>query len=123
MPAWEVPGQRISLVAGADLTERIYRFVRLNASGQVVLSGATDVPVGVLYNRPANGQAATVVLNGVVLLYSGGSVSAGARVAPDANGRAVTAGATSVGYGIALTPATGADQLISVLLLPTAAVS
>lgn len=123
---WEslVAQNTISLVAGADLTNAQGRFVTLDSTGAVILAdAATDSVVGVLLNKPGLGQAAAVAVGGVVEMVAGGAVGVGARVGPDANGRAVASGATDRGFGVALTAATAAGQTVSVLLMLTAALS
>lgn len=78
--------------AGADLSAKQYYFVKLNASGQVVIyATAGEAAIGVLMNEPAaSGRAAEVALPGsVVPVQAGGSFTAGDRITGDANGKAV----------------------------------
>lgn len=115
--SWEVPGLSFSLDAGANLTAHQFKFVAVGANGLAVLADdAADPVVGVLYNKPDVGQAATVVSTGVVRVLSGAAVTVGSRLKPDAQGRAVASAATERGFGIALTAAPGPNVLIAVLL-------
>ena len=47
-------------------------------------------------NDPAAGEAATVVMSGKVMVTAGGTIAAGAAVATDASGDAVTAASTNI---------------------------
>lgn len=111
----------ITLPAAAAATAGQYKFCQINASGNVALvsaSGGLQVD-GVLYNDPANaGDAATVVISGVAKVIAGGVIAAGAFVASDSGGLAVTAasGATQAVAGTALAAATAANAIIPVLL-------
>jgi Uncharacterized conserved protein (DUF2190) len=93
-----------------------YTFVKVTGAHQAGLAvAATDVIVGVLQNKPQKvGAAATVGISGVTNVISGGPITAGNKVAPDANGKGVV-DATN-GTCVALATASAADQLIPVLL-------
>jgi Uncharacterized conserved protein (DUF2190) len=96
-----------------------YRFVKVTGVNQVgLITGPTQIAVGVLQNKPqVTGQAATVAIRGVSNLMAGAAVTAGALISSDANGRAITAdGVDDAVYGVALTTVTGANQLVVVLL-------
>ena len=92
-----------------------YTFVKVTGAHTVGLcTAATDVIAGVLQNKPQNtGMASTVGIFGVSKVVAGGNVTAGNKVAPDANGAAV-ADATN-GKCIALGSGAAGD-LIPVLL-------
>jgi hypothetical protein len=110
----------ITLPAGSAMTGGQYKFVAISASGNVNLvsaSGGLQVD-GVLYNKPNSGDAATVVVAGVCKVIAGGVVAAGAFVASDSGGLAVTAasGGTQAVAGVALIGATAANAVIPVLL-------
>lgn len=81
----------VSRPAGADLSAKQSFFVKLNNQGAVVLAGAGEAAIGTLRNKPTSGQTATVQVSGVAKVVLGGTVAAGARVASDADGKAVTA--------------------------------
>jgi hypothetical protein len=106
--------QTITLVAGADLSERQYRFVSVNASGEAVAAGAGANAIGVLQNDPVAGQAATIAISGVVKVEAGGAVTRGGQVASGANGVAANAANDNNTLGTALE--TGANgRIISML--------
>lgn len=88
--AYEIPGFKPgTLVAGADLSALQYRFVKLNASGQVVaITADTDQPIGILQDKPAAaGRSAEVMCNGISKLVGAQAMTAGNKVGPSANGR------------------------------------
>lgn len=90
--------------AGEDLSSAQFKFVTLEADGNVDLADAAgERCVGVLLNKPdAAGKAATVAMTGKVMVVAGGSVTAGDEVATDASGDAVTAASTNIVMGYAL---------------------
>jgi hypothetical protein len=81
------------LVAGADLSAQQFRFVKLNATGQVVAcSVAGESAFGVLQDKPdAAGRAASVATLGVSKVLAGATIAPNDLVATDAQGRAVPA--------------------------------
>lgn len=90
--AWQgfqvcIPG----LKAGADLSAvgNQYKFVKLSAINTVVLcNGATDVPIGVLQNRPASGEGADVCAIGVTKVQGDADLSVGNQIGTSADGQA-----------------------------------
>lgn len=93
-----------------------YRFLKVTGPHTVGLAtAATDPVVGVLQNKPQNvGMAATVGIGGVTNVIAGAAITAGAKVAPDANGAAVTDGTN--GKCIALASTSTVGSLIPVLI-------
>lgn len=94
----KIPG----LKAGADLSTKQYYFVKLNADNQVIVcAAATDVPIGVLQNKPdASGKAAEVCAIGVTKVNSDAALTAGNLIGPAADGQAdaKTAGTDTTEY-------------------------
>jgi len=105
--------------AAADLSTHQFKFVKMTSTG-INICGAGEAAVGVLQNKPsALGQAATVWGAGTVSkVVAGAAVAKGAKVTPDATGRAVTAASGNYEAGQALDASTGAGQLISVWYNP-----
>lgn len=97
-----------------------YRFVKVTGAKQVGLVTAnTDAAIGVCQSKPqTTGAAATVGIRGISFVVAGAAVSAGAKVTSDSTGRAIAlpGSGSPVTYGIALTAASAAGELISVLL-------
>jgi len=61
--------------AGEDLTADQFRIVVLASGGVRRPDGATEVPLGVLQNAPASGEAASVMLIGVSKIVFGETVA------------------------------------------------
>jgi len=80
-----------SLLAGADLSSKQYCAVKLNPSGQIILSGAGENALGILQDKPALGRVGKVMCLGKSRAVYGASVTAGASLTPDALGRLVIA--------------------------------
>ena len=92
-----------TFVAGESLAAAQFKFVTLESDGQVDLAdSAGENCIGILLNSPAAGAAATVALTGKVMVTAGGTIAAGAAVATDAAGDAVTAASTNIIMGYAL---------------------
>lgn len=109
MFAFEIPGQRFSMPAGADV-ER-FRFVSINAASEgIPATGATAV-VGVSMNKVKAGEVLEIA-DGIVMVEAAGAITAGAAVAADLEGKAIA----GEGIGVALTAAAAAGDIISVKL-------
>lgn len=108
----------ISLEAGQDLSAKQFFFVSVSSDGQIDPTGDGAAAVGVLQNDPAAaGRAAEVCIGGVTKVSAGGTIAAGAAVASDAAGEAVTAATGDVVLGIALEGASDGD-IISIVFQP-----
>ena len=110
MFAFEIPGTRFSLTAGAAI-ER-HRFVSVDANSNGVTATASTPVVGVSMNKVNTNQVLEVA-DGIVIVEAGGAVTAGTGVVSNATGQAVT-GDNPV--GVAITGATKAGELITVKL-------
>lgn len=116
--AYEVPGFSVgTMLAGADLSSSQYLFV-VPTAGEVVVAGAGVSALGVLQNKPEDGQPAQVMAWGVSKVVAGAAITAGAKVQSNASGQAITATSTNFVNGFALTAAGGADEVISMLVVP-----
>ena len=109
MFAFEIPGQRFSMPAGADV-ERC-RFVSINADSAGVTATAATKIVGVSMNKVAAGQVLEIA-DGIVVVEASAAITAGVAVTSAADGRAVAGD----GPAIALTSASAAGELITVKL-------
>jgi len=106
--------------AGADLSSSQFLFLEWDGSDATVANAITDVPVGVLQNKPTADRAAEVVMLGGTKLVAGGAITAGDLIGVDTSGRAValTVGTDTTAYilGRALSSATGAGIIISAMI-------
>jgi len=118
--AWEAGQILVTGVAGADLSEKQFRFVRISGDNTVnAISATTQVPAGVLQNDPESGQAAAVAIAGISKVVAGGTVTAGYVVTCDNEGRVVNATAGGYEVGIAWTGASNAGELCTIQILPS----
>lgn len=103
---------RESMVAGADLSAKQFTFVKMNTTDRTVISATNaDAAFGVLINKPASGEAATVVTHGRVIVEVGtGGLTAGDLVGADANGEAVTAATSDIVLGICVDGASAGER-------------
>lgn len=115
--AFEQPGFAYTREAAADLSASQHLFVAINSSSQAAVAGAGVAVDGVLQNNPdAQGKAASIMRDGISKVRAGAAVAAGALVASNASGQAVTAATGNVVAGKALSAAGAANEVISVLL-------
>lgn len=102
-----------NLVAGADLSTKQYRFVKLSGVTVVAVTGTTDRVLGVLLNKPLSGDPCEILVLGVTEIVANEAVTAGDTISTSADGEAVPGGANVL--GIALTSGATGD-LIAVLV-------
>ena len=91
---------RASYVAGVDLSAQVnqYRAVKLGAANQLVLCVAnTDVPIGILQNRPPLGVAGFVVVVGHSKFKAAGITAANDNLSVDAAGNLQTVAPAAAG--------------------------
>ena len=92
-----------TFVAGEDLSTAQFKFVTLEADGQVALAdSAGENCIGVLLVEGEADRAVTVALTGSVMVEAGGTVTNGGAVATDATGRAVDATTNDIIMGYAM---------------------
>ena len=121
--AYEIPGFKLSLKAGADLSAAAnqFKFVKLDANGDVVaIAAATDLPIGVLQNLPTSGQEAEIVVDGVTKLQADAALTVGLHIGTSADGQAdskvLGTDITEHVVGVVLTPAAAAGTLFAALI-------
>ncbi len=118
-------GQQIcaTFAAAADLSAKQYYFVKLSAANTVnVCTAITDIPIGILQNKPESGEAATVCLFGISKVSADGTLAAGNLIGTSADSQAdaIAAGTDTTVYtmGQALEAAAAGDT-VSMFLNPT----
>lgn len=109
MFAFEIPGGRFSMPAGAAI-ER-HRFVSVNANSAGIAATASTPIVGVSMNKVEADQVLEIA-DGIVIVEASAAINAGVAVTSAADGRAVA----GEGPAIALTSASAAGELITVKL-------
>jgi hypothetical protein len=115
--AYEIPGFSFTLVAGEDLSSSQFCAVDVEVStGQAVLPTAQARAIGIVQNKPHDGEAATIVVSGVSKVLVGvGGVVAGNNVTVDDDGTVIQAGSGDRCIGVALS--TGAAATLQTVLL------
>lgn len=107
-------GPRRSFKAAADLSAKKYHVMKQTADNEVnIASSATDAIIGVLSNTPVQDEDASVYGfwgGGTFLVKAGGSISRGAQLTANSDGKAVaTTTEDDVVFGIALQAADDGD--------------
>jgi hypothetical protein len=109
-----------SFAAAADYSAKQFWPVKLTAANTVtVCSGATDVPIGILQNKPKSGEAADVMCLGVTRAVSDGTtpIAVGDWVGSGAAGKLVKKSSDKdYAIGQALEASSADGTVISVLL-------
>lgn len=80
---------KYSFEAGADLSAKQFYFVKMSANNTVtVCAGVTDVPIGVLQNKPTSGQTAEVTMLGITKVSGDADLAYGNLIGTSADGQA-----------------------------------
>lgn len=107
--------------ASADLSAKQYLFMELGSGTIAAANAITDVPVGVLQNKPdAAGQMGEVCMIGFTKMVASAAITAGALIGTTTAGKAValTVGTDTTQYilGRALTGASNDGDIIDVVI-------
>ena len=88
--AFEQPCLKVTFAAAGDLSTKQFYIMKLDSNGRVtVCTGTTDIPIGVLQNKPsALGEAADVMISGVTKISSDEALACGNSLATSADGQA-----------------------------------
>lgn len=86
--AWEKEQVCVSLEAGGDLSTKQFYFVKMSGNTVVICAAATDIPIGVVQNKPTSGQSATVCVSGITKVNSDGALTSGWLIGPSSDGQA-----------------------------------
>lgn len=112
----------VTFEAAGDLSTKQFYFVKLSAANTVtVCNGATDVPCGILQNKPsAAGRPAVVRMFGISKVSADAAITVGSLVGTSADGQAdiKLAGTDTTQYvvGVALTACSNAGEIVEVSL-------
>jgi len=112
------PSPTIIAPVGAEITGSPFTAVAFDSNGALVTAKKGSVPVGILVAEedeiiPA-GEEVTVQIKDISVWKVGATVAAGAPLAPDNEGLAVTAAAGDFILGVALESADAKGQVIKV---------
>jgi len=112
---------KITLVAGEDLSNKMYYLVKLDNNGNAVLCGNNEVAIGILDGKPKTGERSAVNILGTSQVVAGGSIPVGSKVISNAEGKAVVLPTNAGTYnviGIALQSAGSDGEIIEILIRP-----
>ena len=113
--AYEIPGILASFTAGEDLSSAQYLAVKIDSNGNIVKAGAGERAIGILQDKPKNGQAGSVMLYGISKAVYGASVTAGSALEVGSGGKLIP---HSSGTVVAVALESGsADEIHSVKLI------
>ncbi|MDZ4342344.1 MAG: hypothetical protein U1E51_07890 [Candidatus Binatia bacterium] len=112
-----------AVTAAVDLSGYQYRVVRFsaaqacNVASHALSAAPTEIPCGILQNKPKSGEAATVAYAGPSKAMAGATVTARALISTNGSGQVIDAVSGSIVIGRA--QETGAvSEIISVVLMP-----
>lgn len=107
-----------TLIAAVDLSASQYRGINEDTNGKAALPAAGGNIYGVVQNKPAAGQAATIArAPNISKVEVSAAVAAGAILMVAVDGRFLTATATNKGVARAMQAASGAGVLIAAELV------
>lgn len=116
--AYEIPGQLITLPASTNLSAYQFRFVTATAAGEAALNGDGLAAIGVLQNKPGDGEAATIMVSGVSKVKAAASTAAaGDLIASSSVGLAVVPAAGDYTLGRVLQGTSGSTGRVFTVLL------
>jgi len=119
--SYEIKQFCITLEAAADLSSSQFKAVKLDSNGKAAaIAAATDLPIGILQNKPTAGQAAEVMVDGVTKWQADAALTPATVVGTSADGQAdaKTAGTDTTEHacGIVLEGAAAAGNFATVLV-------
>ena len=105
-----------TFTASADLSAKQFHFVKMSGNNTVTVCAAiTDVPIGVLQNKPESGESAVVCVLGISKVVADGTLAAGDLIGSSADGQAdaIAAGTDTTVYtmGQALNAASAGETV------------
>ena len=101
----------------ADLSTKQFYAVKETSSGINVAGTLGENVIGILQDTPASGDPASVMAFGVSKAVASAAIAKGAMLTTANTGKVVTAGTGNNILGQALEAASGADQIITIMVL------
>ena len=93
------------------------QFKVVSGLGALVTSAGAG-GVGILQNRPIQGEPESIGFAGLSIAISGGTVTAGSKVTNDTAGKIVNAATGNTPIGWAVTGTSNADEYVTILVVP-----
>jgi len=112
---------KLTLKASVDMSAKQYTFVYVNSSGTASLcTQATDIPIGVLQNKPYTNGSAEIVVTGVTKVYADEALDEGNLIGTSTDGQAAVraAGTDTTSYivGQVIYPAGAAGRVATAVI-------
>lgn len=115
-----------SYKAGADLSAKQFLAMKVTAADTAtVVAAASDIPIGILQNKPTSGHAASIRMAGISkAVQAAGTIAVSNYVGADSNGKmvkitpAASGSVESPAIGIALDAGTADGTVIRVFVIP-----
>jgi len=106
--------------AGSSMATQQYHIVWQNAARtcQIASLATNSAILGVLQNKPAAGEGATVRNNGTSKVVAGGAITQAVHITTNGSGRATAVASGGMAIGRATEAAGGDGDIIEVLLYP-----
>ena len=117
--AYEEALQKISAPVDTDMSAKQYFFVDMDTDGTLKLIGDGVKAIGVLQDKPdgsVNPTVGAVGMVGVTKVFAGEAIAVGDDIASDSASKGKTAATGDIVLGRALTAASGAGVIFSMLL-------
>lgn len=113
-----VEGLQIAQNAGADLSDKLYYFAKVDTDEDIILCGDGEAALGVIREGAVADKPVTVITGGFAKVIAGASFNAGVLVASDGNGKAVLATTGEYAIGMAMQASGGDGEIVTVRLGP-----
>jgi len=91
--------------AGADLSEKLHFFAKIDTDGDIVLAGDGGPVAGVIIESAAENYPVSIAFGAIGKVICAEAITPGAIIASDADGKAVAAAAGDWIVGIAINKA------------------
>lgn len=103
MATFQVPEHFLyAQASGEDLSSALYKLVKIDTDGDLVLAGDGEEVFGAVTEGAASTYPSTAQFGGIAKVILGGTVTAGQRVASNASGVGVVATTGEYSFGIAM---------------------
>lgn len=104
--------------AGADLSEKLHYFAKIDTDGDIVLCGDGGAVAGVIIEAAAENKPVTIAFGAIGKVICAEAITPGAILASDTDGKAVAAAAGDWVAGIAINgAASSAGDLVPFIFL------
>lgn len=113
LPQFKLPGLKVA--SSADLSSEQFFVLKLVSEGEVDVAASSDLPIGVLQNKPEGDETAEVMATGITKMVAGSTIAVGKQIGVNANGEAEEFSETASEFmvGVSYTSAGSSGEIIS----------